>query len=187
MITVVKFMCVCVYKSMPVMNDNFLSFLHFIISNIISTTTTLVRFFLPGRPVLNELICTGTFYSQWFDEPDPFAAYSYITCFCFLTHLILSIPIARSRRKSAVSKHVNLGDNLTMWIAMFCLIGCFGCLAMVNRTKPDRLEHNSIYLYLLYFVIPTGYTIFVSINHFCKHDSLRKSAVSNLKDLINFH
>lgn len=55
-ITVTKFAFLCIYKSIPVMEDNFLSTVAIVVINTISILATAGRFYLPGRPVLNEVL-----------------------------------------------------------------------------------------------------------------------------------
>lgn len=54
-ITLTKFLIICVYKSIPVMDDNFISLFLIILVNIISILITVSRKYLPGRPILNEV------------------------------------------------------------------------------------------------------------------------------------
>ena len=51
----VKFAIICIFKSMPQMNDNLLSFYIYSIIIMISFMSTLVRFYLPGRPFLYQV------------------------------------------------------------------------------------------------------------------------------------
>ena len=55
MLTVTKFAFVCIYKSIPSMNDNFLSIYIYMSINMVSFLTTLSRKYLPGRPILLEV------------------------------------------------------------------------------------------------------------------------------------
>ena len=54
--TITKFVLVCIYKSFPIMVDNFLSIFIYILINMISNFSTLARFYLPGRPVVTMVI-----------------------------------------------------------------------------------------------------------------------------------
>ena len=51
--TATKFACVCIYKSIPIMEDNFLSTVIFTTSNTISIFAAAAKLYLPGRPILN--------------------------------------------------------------------------------------------------------------------------------------
>ena len=51
--TATKFSFVCVYKSIPIMEDNFLSTVIFATSNIISILAAAAKLYLPGRPIMN--------------------------------------------------------------------------------------------------------------------------------------
>ena len=51
--TLTKFVFVFIYKSIPVMEDDFLS--TFIYINMISILASLSRMYLPGRPIFNEV------------------------------------------------------------------------------------------------------------------------------------
>ena len=52
-ITAAKFSFVCIYKSIPLMEDNFLSTVIYATSNTISILGAAAKFYLPGRPILN--------------------------------------------------------------------------------------------------------------------------------------
>ena len=51
--TATKFAYVCIYKSIPIMEDNFLSTVIFTTSNTISILAAAAKLYLPGRPILN--------------------------------------------------------------------------------------------------------------------------------------
>ena len=55
LITLTKFLIICVYKSIPIMNDNFLTVFLYTSVYLISILTTCARKYLPGRPILNEV------------------------------------------------------------------------------------------------------------------------------------
>ena len=55
-ITITKFVFVFIYKSIPVMEDNFLSTFIYLTSNMVSILATLSRMYLPGRPIFNQVI-----------------------------------------------------------------------------------------------------------------------------------
>ena len=57
-ITGTKFIFVCVYKSIPVMDDKFLTRFVSISTWMISILATLIRVVVPGKPVLNEVCIT---------------------------------------------------------------------------------------------------------------------------------
>ena len=50
-----KFAFVCIFKSIPIMDDNFLSVYIFVLIHIISILGSIARFRLPGKPVLDEV------------------------------------------------------------------------------------------------------------------------------------
>ena len=52
-ITATKFAFVCIYKSIPIMEDNFLSTVIYATSNTISILGAAAKLYLPGRPILN--------------------------------------------------------------------------------------------------------------------------------------
>ena len=50
--TITKSVFVFIYKSIPIMDDNCLSMIIYVTINMISIMATLIRFYLPGRPVV---------------------------------------------------------------------------------------------------------------------------------------
>ena len=184
-ITIMKYLCFCVYKSMPMMDDNFLSFFFFLISHMISMTTALIRICLPGRPVLNELICVGHFYPQWYEESEAIQSHAYVLGTSLLTHIFLSYKINKSRIRKASpvpnarSVAVNLGDNLATWVTMFWVFCSFFNLAMINGTNPEMLDTAYFFLYSQYFFVPVGSIVSMCFVIFGKNASLRKSFLTN--------
>ena len=53
--TLTKFVFVFIYKSIPVMEDDFLSTFIYMNINMISILATLSRMYLPGRPIFNQV------------------------------------------------------------------------------------------------------------------------------------
>lgn len=53
--TVIKFLCVCIYKSIPTMEDDFLFVFLCTLFNIISFLAVGIRMYLPGKPILQEV------------------------------------------------------------------------------------------------------------------------------------
>ena len=54
-ITLAKFYIICMYKAFPVMDDNFLCVFLYTCANLISILSTLVKYYLGGRPNVNEV------------------------------------------------------------------------------------------------------------------------------------
>ena len=54
--TITKFVFVFIYKSIPCMEDNFLSFFIYLTINMISILSTFSRLYLPGRPIFNKVL-----------------------------------------------------------------------------------------------------------------------------------
>ena len=63
-ITATKFSFVCIYKSIPLMEDNFLSRVIYATSNTISILGAAAKLYLPGRPILNVV---NTYIQQIYD------------------------------------------------------------------------------------------------------------------------
>ena len=63
-ITATKFSFVCIYKSIPLMEDNFLSTVIYATSNTISILGAAAKLYLPGRPILNVV---NTYIQQMYD------------------------------------------------------------------------------------------------------------------------
>ena len=55
LLSATRFLFVCVYKSIPMLEDSFISAYLYISTNMISALLTLVIFYFPGKPVLNEV------------------------------------------------------------------------------------------------------------------------------------
>ena len=55
LLSLTRFTFVCIYKSMPTMEDSFISTYLYISTNMISALLTIVMFYCPGKPVLNEV------------------------------------------------------------------------------------------------------------------------------------
>lgn len=51
-----KFMFICVWKNIPVMDDSFIAFYLAMISWMYGLLSALVKFYLPGRVVFNQVI-----------------------------------------------------------------------------------------------------------------------------------
>ena len=55
-----KLIFVFYYKCIPFMDDNFWSIFIYMICSLISILATISRFYLPGRPILNEVSTVDT-------------------------------------------------------------------------------------------------------------------------------
>lgn len=66
--TLYKFMCICIYRSLPVLEDNFLALFLLLNTSLVSFLAAGSRMSLPGRPILNKVICTGDFYEGQFSN-----------------------------------------------------------------------------------------------------------------------
>ena len=62
--TITKYVFVLIYKSIPIMDDNCLSRIIYMTINMISIMATLIRLYLPGRPVITYVIFY--FKVKWF-------------------------------------------------------------------------------------------------------------------------
>lgn len=180
LMTVSKFFFLCYYKSIPLMDDNFLSTFCYMIINLISILATTARFYLPGKPTLNELICTGCFYEQWIEEPKLPSTHVLIHVVCFLSHLILSIPITlakiRMRQTEPQMTGVTFGSYLTSWILLSCMLSAVITFSMINSIHPRLL--NQFPFVLLTYCNQIGIQLIVAttlcISFIVKSKRLRK-------------
>lgn len=179
--TMTKFAFLCIYKSIPMMDDNFLSTFGYILINLISILATVLKFYMPGRPPLNELICTGCFYEEWINEKPPMADTGIIISFvCIVMHFILSIPIwiakVKMNRKEPVSKGTTFGSFLSSWIILG--IGIIICitLAMMNKTYPVDLNVYPFNLLVLnlHLFLPIAVCLTLNFTFYYRNKSLHK-------------
>lgn len=180
--TLTKFTFVFVYKSIPSIEDNFFSIFIFSLVYMVSLLVSASRFCLPGRPILNKLICTGHYYKEWNEESDTIQTASIIVIMSSLCHLLLSIPIAISKRRlKMASNHqnmINFGGMMTSWIGMSLLVIAIFLLSTLNATNPEDLNEfpNNLLVHGLYFVIPIMAIFTLNLMFFARSQSLRKEA-----------
>ena len=181
MMTLTKLAFLCHFKSIPIMEDNFLSTFLYLIFNLLSILTVLARFYLPGTP-LNELICTGCFYEEWLDEHKPIPTDTWIIMGCFLLQFILSIPIWMVKRKmnkdEPVQKGVtNLGSHLSSFIMLFLMFIAAALYIVMTTLHPRQLNefpYNWI-VFNLYLFLPFLISVALISSLLYKNKTLRKS------------
>ncbi len=186
--TIFKYIFVVVYRSIPIMDDNFLSTYLIISINMISIISSLVRMVAPGRPILNELVCTGQFYHQWHQEPEAFQPFNYISGICFLVHVVLTfrIRMIQKKRASSPNPNVNLGDRVYRGFIMFLILIGMVTVAKVNKTNPEDLTKypNFLLLYFNYFFVQVGCFSLICFLFFAKNQALRRSLSKNINQLL---
>ena len=99
-IVIIKFLLLCVWKHMKVMNDDLIARIVILTSLLVSFLLALVKFFGPGKPVLNTIICTGVHLPSYEDMGSRFAPELMVTLFGFLSNVVLMIPIFIKRRQN---------------------------------------------------------------------------------------
>lgn len=81
-----KYVFICIYKSVPSVDDEFIATFTYLAVNLIAAVCTYATLMLPGRPALNMLVCTGTYYDEWLDEEKAVSIPTIISLACALCH-----------------------------------------------------------------------------------------------------
>lgn len=186
--TFTRFLCVCVYKSLPVMEDNFLSrFLNLLI-NLLSVLAVAGRYYLPGKPILQELICRGHYVDKYDDQVPSFNTTTWISTICFMAHMALSVSINISKyrwrkihRKALPSsrsreQEINLGDLIASSSIYFMVILSAILFTCMNKTHPKLLTtfpHN-ILVFATEIIIQFCGVISICLLFFPRHQQLRR-------------
>ena len=142
-ITISKFLYLSVYKSLPVLNDDFIATAMFRITNLISLGFSIIMLVIPGKVPLNYLICTGTFYEEWLTETPRFPLPNIVSFICMFFGLIFSAIVLSSKRKSKklvkqaskVSKVniTNFGSFPRSWLTSLMVLVAILALGKFNR------------------------------------------------------
>ena len=101
-IVIIKFLFLCVWKQMKVMNDDLIARIVILTLFMVSFLLILIKFLGPGKPVLNTIICTGVYLPSYEDLDGRFAPEPMVALFGFLSNVILMIPISIKRRQNEV-------------------------------------------------------------------------------------
>lgn len=184
--TVTKFTFVCIFKSIPVMEDQFLSFYLFFSINIFSCLISFSRLYLPGRPLLNQVICTGQYYKEWIDEEeDAYQTYLFFTIGCLFIYLILTIAIAVGKFKFSVSVHqgqgITLGGMFEFLLTMVMLMLGLASISVLNNIQDPLILNqypNYLLLYYIYIFLPFLSVVILCLLFYGKNKALRKSFFS---------
>ena len=134
---------------------------------------------------MSELICVGFFYPEWYDQKEPVPTFAVVTGLCFLIHFLLSIFIKLTKKRSkfnVTKQSVNLGDKVIVWFRMVTLFWSIYFLHL-NNTRPEMMQERYIILYVVYFGLPIGYNVGLSLIFFGKNQRLRKTAYLQLQSL----
>ena len=144
-ITISKFLYLSVYKSLPVLNDDFIATAMFRITNLISLGFSIIMLVIPGKVPLNYLICTGTFYEEWLTETPRFPLPNIVSFICMFFGLIFSAIVLSSKRKSKklvkqaskVSKVniTNFGSFPRSWLTSLMVLVAILALGKFNRYR----------------------------------------------------
>ena len=182
-ITILKFMFICIWKKMRVINDDFIARTVILCVSMLSFGLYLSKFLGPGKPVLNLIICTGVYYPSFELMGEPFTPELPIIALAFLTNLLLMILINLKRRQNEMvdqqyehnaQPHIlpNSLESL-IWnlvIILVCLIGAF-VIEMNNRTPISELDEfpNNLLPFYVQFVAQIQPAVFLSIHILSKH------------------
>ena len=144
-IVIIKFLFLCVWKKMKVMDDDFIARFVILASALLSFLLALVKFLGPGKPVLNTIICTGTHLPSYEDLGSRFAPELFVMALAFVINVCLMIPIYIKRREnegideqyaSTLQRH-NLPKSLEslIWnlIIIFCLLAGIFVIEVLNK------------------------------------------------------
>ena len=182
-ITVLKFMFICVWKKMRVINDDLIAHAVIFCVAMLSFGLYLSKFLGPGKPVLNLTICTGVYYPSFDLMGQRFTPELPIMALAFLINLLLMILIYLKRRQNEVvdqqyehnAHHPHMPNSLesliwNMVIIWVCLIGAF-VFEMNNRTPIEELDEfpNNLLPFYLQFIAQIQPTVFLSIHILSKH------------------
>ena len=109
-----EFAIICIYKSIPCIEDNFIATFFSMIITLLAFLITCVQLYLPGKPVMNQLICTGQYYDNWPEDEGPYNIPVYLSGACILIYLLLAgLTAFYGRKKNTIPKDVtNLGSKL---------------------------------------------------------------------------
>ena len=103
LITLTKFTYICIFKSLPAMDDKFIALIVSLIVNLVTSMIIYVWMTLPGKEPLSvvscikqcmvivqkfnlqsylQLLCTGTYYEEWLTESKkvPTVVYTLLGC-----------------------------------------------------------------------------------------------------------
>lgn len=131
-----KFVFVCIYKSVPSVNDQFIATYTYLAVNLIGAVCTSAMLMLPGRPALNQLICTGTYYEEWMTEEKSLPIPFFISLASVLCHLYFVTKTYWQSKKMTIvvpfnhqnSEMTNFGTRFMstcMSILIFIFMGIF--------------------------------------------------------------
>ena len=159
-----KFMFLCVWKKMKVMNDDLIARIVIIISIFVSFALFMAKFLGPGKPVYNTIICTGTYLPSYENLGKRFTPEPFVLFAAFITYICLIIPITLKRRQneafdqqhgsSIIAKRNNLPKSLESLVWNLVIISNMTCAIVVaellNRYKRLRTKYIVCTLYILY-------------------------------------
>lgn len=175
------------------MNDKFLSFFLMVSYNMISVLAGLTRTFLPGKPILNEVLCSGEYYRVLkSDKDNPPATFNYIVGPCLLLHIILSLPVKMTKRQ--VNKkipirsrnNVDFGGLKTSWVIMFLSCSAFILVVILSKSDPKLLKKwpKNLLVWATHSFAPTYCFTGVAISFIWREKALRVFAKQKLLDMF---
>lgn len=109
LISVVRFCFICIFKSIPMMNDNFLAFVIFWSVSFINFLATCGKFYIEEKIMIIERICTGVWDEEdKFKKPVPFGATFIILILG--VQLIVGVPMYYFKNYRSAHKIQNKTD-----------------------------------------------------------------------------
>lgn len=161
-----RFAFVYVYKSIPVMDDKFITMIVWLTTHLLTVLAMTAKYFVESKVPIIQKICTGTWTE---DHPElrgvPVVAYTVIICVSI--HFTLSIGILKMKMKYKKETTVvpfnhqnfrktNLG-SLAMSFSMGTLL-CFGgavYLYLQKSSLQNLIEFpNCLMIHVFYTIIP---------------------------------
>ena len=173
------------FKSMPVMNDNFLSLFFNLAFTQASVIIIFAKFYSPGKPVLNELVCTGTFYDQWvLEESHKFSRIPYrFALLTILLRLVLYTAEKVWKTQDSASGNSNPvtidGVRSAIAYSIFGAVGFVLVYTMTHFPAPSKLNEspNNLFIYAAHIITPVSFVFVFSLIHFGQNSNIQRAVL----------
>ena len=162
---VIRYIIMCVLKSMPDIKDNQWTKVIVSASWLVSFLLSLMKVIPVRKPLMAKIICSGTFYASLNQLDKPVPIFQIVAGISFLLHVVLWIPIFKRRRQIEVQDNDHPGNQVPQSLeslavnllnTILMLMVSYGTSKM-NRINPGSLEEypNWLFPFFNYFVAPT--------------------------------
>ncbi len=132
-IVVLKFIFVCIWKNLKPMNDNLVSSIVVTNALLLSVVFAFVKIYLPGKPGVFDVVCTGIYHLSDDFLPPKFPVDIVFASICFIFYLSMYIPTIVKRRKIEM-------ENFTQPLN-------------INNTTPKSLESLALNLMVVGLIV----------------------------------